>query len=329
MFKKNITFIGGTGASVIGKAAKKVPLWQVTLLVSLVDDGGSTGKLSKNLNIPPVGDIRKALSSLSSLEETMIKAIEYRFEKKELKGHTLGNLLLAGLIKNFQNNKDYNLNQVTEAAGKFLKIKGQVLTTTLKKTQLVAIFENGEKILGEHNLDENKDKSFGKPKKYYLIKKVPANPKAVKCLLKSDLIVFGPGDLGANTIAPVLTNGIYKSINKSRAKIIYIANLMTKCGETHDMTVNQCLEFLENSIKRKVDFVILNNGAISKEILQIYQTQDEKPLPFEIKELEKNRKVILADVLESKKFKKSKADKLRRSILRHNGEKVVEILKKI
>ena len=322
---KKIVFIGGTGSALIGSAAKDVKNWEVTLLVSLVDDGGSGGRLRNTLQIPPMGDIKKALIALSQKNENFLKAFDSRFEAGELKGHTMGNIFLAGLFLEYK-----SINQMMETAGELLAIKGQVLTTTLENLDMSTLFENGTVLEGENTLDENRDDSLGRPQKYSLKQDKPANPLAVQAIVDADLIVFGPGDLGANTIVPLLTSGIQKALNETPAKLVYIANLMTKNGETDKMNVNDCVNLIEEHLTRPVDYVLLNDAELPTAALTHYQKAKEFPMPFVKVDLEKDgRQVISADLLDKTIHEKSKADVLRRSLLRHHGEKVVSVLKKL
>jgi uncharacterized cofD-like protein len=318
--KPVITLIGGTGASVIGRELKKSDRIKVNLIVSLIDDGGSTGRLMKIFKIPPVGDIRKALSSLSTLDPTITKSFEYRFLNQEFNGHTLGNLLLTSLIKN---SKD--LNQAVKLAEKIFQTKGGVYPTTLEPTCLITKYSSGKIIKGENNLDENRNTSLGVPVKYSIKNQKKSNPRTLKLLSRSDIIVFGPGDLGANVIGPILSNKIRKTIKESKAKIVYIANLMTKLGETHEFKVNDCLNFLEKRLEKKVDYLILNNTPIPQKVLKIYEKQKEYPMSYDLEKLKKGRKVIEADLINETLYQKSKADKLRRSFLRHDSEKTAKI----
>lgn len=324
MDKKTITLIGGTGAAVVGKAFKNQEEWLVNLLVSLVDDGGSTGKLRNDFNIPPVGDIRKALASLSKLPESFINAFEHRFEHGDLKGHTMGNIFLAALLLKYK-----DVNKSIEEAERLLDIGGHVLTTTLEATELNTDFENGKTIQGEHNLDENTDTSVGCPLKYYLTEEKPANPKAVAAIMDSDLIIIGPGDLGANTIAPLLSEGIKTALKDTEAKLVYVGNLMTKKGETHSMCVEDCVRLVENMIGRKFDCVILHRGAVPDAMLDHYALHGECPMKCNTDELKKEgRTVIEGDFIDAKKYQVSKADPLRRSVLRHDGSKILAAVAK-
>ena len=326
--KTKLTLIGGTGASIIGNKAKDDADLDVCLLVSLVDDGGSTGKLRKQLNILPVGDIRKALSSLSQLPESAIKAFEYRFENGDLRGHVMGNIFLAGLIS-----ENHDANKAIKSAQKMMSTKGRVLTTTLEKTELNTEFKNGNNIKtlkGENSLDENRDASLGDPINYFFTQNEPANLAAVKAIEEADLIVLGPGDLGANTVAPILTEGIGSAIKKSLGKLIYVGNLMTKHGETGNLSVNDCAYFIEKYTNRKIDYVLLNNTPVPSPMLEAYKKEGEEPMSYSEKEFEeKGIKVIKADLLDPCAYQKSKADKLRRSALRHDGEKTTQALKNI
>ena len=324
MKQRTITFIGGTGAAVIGGAFKNSADWKTNLLVSLVDDGGSTGRLRKEFAIPPVGDIRKALASLSTLPESFIHAFEHRFEKGELAGHTMGNIFLAALILKYE-----DVNKAISEAEKMLATNGNVLTTTLKATNLKAEFSNGKTINGEHRLDENRDTSVGSPVAYELLEEQRANPRAVKALLESDVIVVGPGDLGANTIAPILTKEIREALKKSSARLVYVANLMTKSGETHDMSINDCAAFIENMVGKPFDFILINNTPVPADILKHYRKHNEHPMPYDDAALEKIcAHVIKSDLLNTTPHHTPKADKLRRSALRHDGEKVMQIISK-
>ena len=324
MDRKKITLIGGTGAAVIGNAFKRHPQWSVNLLVSLVDDGGSTGRLRNDFNIPPVGDIRKALASLSKLPDSFINAFEHRFEQGDLKGHTMGNIFLAALILKYG-----DINKSIEEAERMLDVGGHVLTTTLEATQLNTHFQNGKTIQGEHNLDENTDTSVGCPLQYYLTEEKPTNPRAEEAILNSDLVVLGPGDLGANTIAPLLTQGITEALKKTKAKLIYIGNLMTKKGETHNMHVEDCVRFVEKMIGRNFDCVLTHTSQLPKEILKHYALHGEYPMECSGETLKKEgRNVIEGDFVDANKYQISKADPLRRSVLRHDGTKILSAIEK-
>lgn len=325
MKQKTITCIGGTGAAVIGTAFKNNDRWSVNLLVSLVDDGGSTGRLRKEFDIPPVGDIRKALASLSTMPESFINAFEHRFETGELAGHTMGNIFLAALILKYK-----NINKAIAEAEAMLMVRGHVLTTTLSATTLRTEFSNGSTIQGEHRLDENRDTTVGSPVAYKLIENEPANPLATTLLMKSDYIFIGPGDLGANTVAPLLTEGIQEAVKKTSAKLVYIANLMTKSGETHDMSINDCMRFIEAVIGRPFDYVMVNNATIDPHILSHYEKHNEHPMPCDIGDLEKSgARVIKGDLINTSLYSVSEADVCRRSILRHDGKKVMALLETI
>ncbi|MBU2025354.1 MAG: uridine diphosphate-N-acetylglucosamine-binding protein YvcK [Patescibacteria group bacterium] len=322
---KKITFIGGTGSSIIGKAAKEIENWKIRFLVALVDDGGANGRLREQLDIPPMGDIRKALISLSTMPNDFSRAFEYRFEKGDLKEHIMGNVFLAGMFLKYR-----DINRVTRQAQVILKTKGEVFTTTLDKTCLNVKYENGKIIKGENTLDENRDTSIGNPLKYFFSGKIKVNPLAKKTILDSSLIVLGPGDLGANTIAPILPKGIKKAIEETQAKVAYIGNLMTKTGETHDFSVNNCVGLIEGYLGKKIDYILLNNAAIPRDILDHYKKENERPMPFIKVELEKGtRKVLEDDLIDLTRHEKSKIDPLRRSLLRHDGQKVLKLLRKI
>ncbi len=233
---------GGTGVFNILTSLKKYPL-DLSAIVTIADDGGSSGMLREDFGILPPGDIRRALVALAP--ETSTKIIElfnYRFNVGSgLKGHSFGNLFLTALERI---NGDFN--KAIKDAGKILNIKGRVIPISLKQCKLVAQLDDGSFIFGETNIDIPKKyrKNFT-IKKLFLNQPIAANPEALKAIERADYIVVGPGDLYTSIIPNFLVSKVKNSFKKSIAKKIYLCNIMTKFSETNSFRAVDFLSTLE------------------------------------------------------------------------------------
>ncbi len=317
---KKITVIGGgTGTFVVLSGLKEYDL-DLGVIVTMMDSGGSTGRLRDQLGVLPPGDVRQCLVALSEASLLWRRLFLYRFEKGDLKGHNFGNIFLSALEKVCE-----NYNEVLEAASYILRCKGEVIPVTFEKTNLVAEYSDGRVIKGEGKIDEQKDTNHY-IKRLFLSPKVSANPQAIRRIKSSDFIVLGPGDLYTSILPNLLPDGIKEALKSSRAKFIYILNLMTKRGQTHHLTARGHVEEIERYLGRKLDKIVVNKGDILKEIKQWYEKHGE----FEVKDdLGKGKRVIREEIIDKKPARKSKADKLQRSILRHNPLKLASLLVKI
>ena len=315
---KKVTVIGGgTGAFVVLSGLKKYP-FDLSVVVTMMDSGGSTGRLRDQLGILPPGDLRQCLVALSDAPLLWRKLFLYRFEKGDLKGHNFGNIFLAALEK-VSNSYD----EAIETVSYVLKTKGKVIPVTFNKLHLVAEYENGKKVTGEGFIDENHSEKTG-IKTAYLEPKGNPNPKAIKSIEESDYIVIGPGDLYTSIIPVLLVNDIKEAMKKSKAKIIYIMNLMTKSGQTTNYKASDHVRDLVKYLGVEPDFVLINNGPITSEVLTSYERYNEVKV---VNDLNKNGyQIIEKDLVDVKKVEKNSADILYRSILRHDSEKVAEVL---
>lgn len=315
---KKITVIGGgTGTFVVLSGLKKYPL-DLSVVVTMMDSGGSTGRLRDQLGILPPGDLRQCFVALSDAPLLWRKLFLYRFEKGDLEGHNFGNIFLAALEK-----VSSSYDEAIETVSYVLKTKGQVLPVTFDKLHLVVEYENGKKVTGEGLIDENHSEK-SKIEMAYLEPKGVANPKAIKAIEESEYIVIGPGDLYTSIIPVLLVSDVKESIKKSKAKIIYIVNMMTKSGQTTNYKASDHVKDLGKYLGKKIDYVLINNGSISSEVLQSYERYNEVKV---INDLNKNGyQIIEKDLVDVKKVEKSSSDILYRSILRHDSEKVAETL---
>ena len=295
--KKIVVIGGGTGIFTVLSGLKKYPV-DLSAIVTMADSGGSTRILREEFGILPPGDIRRALVALAQSEKLLASLFSYRFKEGGLTGHNFGNLLITALER-----IRGDFEKAIEEAGKILNIKGQVIPVTLENTNLYAVLENGQIIEGEASIDIPKHNPHLKIKKVYLKPKAKANKRARSALLKADLIVIGPGDLYTSIIPNLLVKSISGSIKKSKAKKVYICNLMTKWGETNNFTGYDFVKEIENYLGRNVlNYVIFNT---------------KKPLFSRIKKYEKEGAVFV--MFNEKDFWKEKFQIIGGSFLRKKG----------
>lgn len=266
--KKVVVLGGGTGMSTLLKGLKLFPL-DITAVVSVCDDGSSTGRLREEFNIPAVGDIRKVIVSLSETEPLFEKLLNYRFKTtSDLDGHTVGNLLLTALI-----NINGNMSDGIKTIEKVLKLKGKVLPLTEDSPILIADMKDGSSIRGEHHITE----SMKEIKKVYYERKPSVNPEVVKEIKKADLIILSMGSLYTSIIPNLLISEVVSAIDSSKAKIMYICNMMTQPGETDHFKVTDHIHIINEYLgTKKIGVVLANKGIISKNILKKYETLEQK-----------------------------------------------------
>lgn len=268
MKKKVVVLGGGTGMSNLLSGLKQYPL-DITAIVTVCDDGSSTGILREEFNIPAVGDIRRVLVALSETEPLVMELFNYRFNTtSDLDGHTVGNLLLTASTE-----ITGNLSDGIEALSKVMNLKGKVVPLTEDNVTLMAEMEDGTIVEGEHNITLKKSKI----KKVYYKDDAIATKEALKAIKEADLIIFSMGSLFTSIIPNLLIDDIVDEISKSKAKIMYVCNMMTQPGETDKFTVTDHVKKLNEYLKnRKIDIVLANNGIIDKKMAKFYETQEQK-----------------------------------------------------
>ncbi len=320
----NITVIGGgTGTSSVLKGLKKYKELNINVIVTMMDDGGSNQVIREVFGLLPVSDIRKSILALSKKDDDKLKEVlEYRFDSgKNLKGHTVGNLTLVALSK-LLNSEEKSIQELSD----ILEVQGHVIPVTDKMCKLVAEYDNGKIRHGEHSIDEPRNFSNERITHIYTKPTVKASKRAIKAIKESDYIILGPGDLYTTTIANLLVLGIPKAINESKAKLIYISNLMTKKGQTRHLTASGLLNEVSTYAQRVPDHVLINNSPIPEKILRKYKK--EKPIPDDVSD-NQAYKVIRKDLIEKEERKRQKGDDLVRSLIRHDCDKIGVVLKNI
>ena len=268
MNTKVVVLGGGTGMSTLLKGLKQFPI-DITAIVSVCDDGKSTGRLREEFNTPAVGDIRKVIVSLAEKDSVFGDVINYRFQTtSDLNGHTVGNLILTALSE-----ITGNLSDAIESISKILKLKGRVLPLTEDCVTLMGKMEDGEIIEGEHNITECPKKI----KEVYYKEEPVVCEASLKAIREADLIILSMGSLYTSILPNLLCHDILKELEKSNSKIMYVSNMMTQPGETDNYKVSDHLKILNKYLEnRKVDVVIANNSIIDKNILKKYETLEQK-----------------------------------------------------
>ncbi len=266
---KNVVILGGgTGQSTLLRGLKEFPV-NISAVVSVCDDGRSTGRLREEFNIFAVGDIRKVIVSLSETEPLFEELLNYRFETtSDLNGHTVGNLLLTAL-----SNITGNMQEGIETFGKVLKIKGKVLPFTLDSPVLIGKMEDGSIVRGEHFITECPLKI----EDVFYESDVKVNPNVLKAIDEADLVILSMGSLYTSIIPDLLSKDLIHRLDKSHAKIMYVCNMMTQPGETDDFRVSDHVNVLNRYLgKKKIGVVIANNGDIPRDVLEKYSSEEQK-----------------------------------------------------
>lgn len=322
--KKIVTIGGGTGSFTLLSGLKKYPI-ELSAIVSMADDGGSTGVLRDELGVLPPGDVRQCLVALSDSSEKLRELMNYRFEEGGLSGHSFGNLFLSALEKI----EGGFIDGVAEAA-KILNVKGEVIPVTGVDTSLKVELRDGQVLSGEHEI--NTSLTVGKTgiKKLFLSPRAKANPRAVEALLTADLIIIGPGNHYCSILPNLLVGGIPEAIRRSEATVVYNCNLVNKRGHTDGYTLDEYVSEIDSFLGGPcVDFVTFNTHVPDKRVLKRYNEESSALVSF-IPDRVQNRhyRVLQADLLNRKSVRFSIADKIAqsRSFIRHDTEKLAKVL---
>lgn len=313
--KKVVVIGGGTGVFTVLSGLKKYP-YELCAIVSMSDDGGSTGALREEFGMLPPGDIRRALIALSYSDNKMLSELfNYRFSQGTgLKGHSLGNLLLTALER-----ITGSFDKAVKEAVKILNVKGDVIPVTLAFTRLCARLENGEIIEGETNIDIPKHDGRLRIKDIFLNPEVSANPEALKVIEDADVVILGPGDLYTSILSNIIIKGIKEAVQKTKAKVIYVVNVMNKYGETYGFKASDFINTMEKYIgKNIIDCSVVNTESPQNGILERYIKAKDELVKYDKENFhDGNMRIVTGSFLRKGQF------------LRHDPEKLAEVLAKI
>ncbi|NQT49416.1 YvcK family protein [Candidatus Kuenenbacteria bacterium] len=310
---KITTIGGGTGQFILLTALKDIENIDLTSVVSMVDSGGSTGKLRDQYGVLPPGDILKCLIALSPYKEAR-QILQSRFESNEkLKNHNSGNLLLTFLTQRLGD----DFPSAVEAMGEILNIKGKVFPVTIDKSTLVAELENGEYVYSESAIDIVRQ-GQGKISKTFLVPhggRLQVYPPVLDAIENADYIFLGPGDLFTSIIPNFLVRGVREALQKTNAKIVYVLNIMTKFGETDGFTAEKFVSEIEKYIERPVDIVIANKKIPDEVILVKYNHENSRPVVFDLQDNLIDKNIVLEDLIFEGDLARHDVEKLKNVIL--------------
>ncbi len=312
---KIVAIGGGTGLSTMLKGIKKITN-NITAVVTVGDDGGSSGKLREELGVLPPGDIRSCIAALADDEDLVAKLFQYRFKDcAGLSGHSFGNLFLTAMCS-----ITGNMVKAVQESSKVLSIRGRVLPSTLDDMRLVAEMEDGSIIKGESNIPE----SGKKIKRLYC---EPDNCKALEEVLyaihDADLIILGPGSLYTSVVPNLLIKDIAKAVSNAKAKKIYVCNIMTQPGETDGFSVSDHVKTLFNHAKSdKITDAVLVNTDLPENLIAPYKDAGSEPVFVDVDELNKmGIEVVQKNLIEDKRFEDGHS-----SFVRHSPGRLARII---
>lgn len=315
--KKIVVIGGGTGNFVVLRGLKQYNV-ELTAIVSMADDGGSTGVLRDELGVLPPGDVRQCLIALSNSSGLMRSLMNYRFENGNLGGHSFGNLLLSALEK-----VTGSFEKAVEETGRILFIEGKVIPVTMHQVRLKMILNNRKVLEGEREiyLSQEIDQGY---KSLYLEPYPQVNPRVIEEIANADLIVLGPGGWYTSVIPNLLVEGVSKAIEESKAKKIFIANLMNRKGQTTGFKVSHYLNELISFLGKDIfDYILINQRKPTVELIEAYAEEGEM-----VEKDKEDKRFICADLL-GPIAQRSQNDLMQRSLIRHDSKKVAHELIKI
>ena len=315
--KRILVIGGGTGNFVVLRGLKCYDV-DLTAIVSMADDGGSTGILRDELGVLPPGDVRQCLVALSNSSRLLRSLMNYRFENGNLGGHSFGNLLLSALEK-----VTGSFEKAVEEAGKILSIKGNVIPVTTHQVRLKMILADRRILEGEREIYLSKEIDKGYTS-IYLEPYPKVNPRVLEGIKNADLIVLGPGGLHTSVIPNLLVEGVSKALCKSQARKVFVVNLMNRRGQTTGYKVshyvNELISFLgEDCLSR----IVVNSGRPSEQLIARYAEEGEL-----VENDIYDDRIVMADMLGAL-VEEPKRDLMKRSLIRHDSKKLAQELMKI
>ncbi len=313
---------GGTGLSALLRGLKlhvvprhdpyptaDRPIVDLAAIVTVTDDGGSSGRLRRENRVLPPGDIRNCMVALSKDEALLSRLFQYRFSAGNgLVGHNFGNLFLAALT-----HVTGDFAEAVRVSSRVLAIRGRIFPSTICNVTLEAVLENGQRVHGETRITASRSPI----RKLMLVPPhVRPLPEAIDAIREADLILIGPGSLYTSILPNLLITEIANSIARSRAPRVYIANLMTQPGETTNYSVAAHLQAIQEQVKpRIVDCVVVNQQKVSALVAQRYRREGATQVNADVDALKKLRvRVLLGDLLDE------------RGKIRHHSERLARLL---
>lgn len=311
---------GGTGLSMLLRGLKhyvarrrqeseRHPIGDLAAIVTVTDDGGSSGRLRREYRVLPPGDIRNCMVALSQDEALLGRLFQYRFHAgRGLRGHSFGNLFLTAL-----SHVTGDFAEAVRLSGEVLAIRGRIFPTTLENVSLEAVMTTGEVVAGETRITKGNKKIR---RLSLRPRRVRPLPEVLEALNRADLILVGPGSLYTSILPNLLVSGVAEAIEKSTATRVYVANLMTQPGETRGFSLADHIRVIYNHTRpRLFDWVVASNQRVSPEVARRYRRQGAEPVRLDIPELHSlGVRCLLDNLLEE------------HGVVRHNASRLAQLL---
>lgn len=328
MKKRVVVVGGGTGTYTALMGLKKYPQLDLSVIVSMMDDGGSNRVIRDEFGLLPTSDLRQCMVALASedSDQTLRKLFTYRYSAGTgISGMTFGNLFMAALTDIYKGDQDKAIEETCEILG----VKGEIIPVTFDKVHLLAKYENGKQVLGEHDIDEP-DQKQGKYRivELEIVPKAQVNPNAIKAIAKADLIVLGPGDFYTSILPNLVIDGVSEAIGQSKAKTVFVLNLMTRFGQTVGFEASDFLEELKDYMQGgKLDYCLVNSSdEFPRGVLARYKREKAQPVGDDLGKVYGEAKIVRRDLISNKVYEKTKSDGMIRSLIRHDYAKLAKAI---
>lgn len=308
--KKVVTIGGGTGTFVVLSGLRRHPDVSLSAIVTMADDGGSTGRLRDAYGFLPPGDVRQALVALAEDGNVLRDLFAYRFEKGDVKGHSLGNLFLTALTDLLGSNV-----KALEEASRILRIRGTVIPATEIPATLRALLSDGAVVVGQSAISTPRD-SGSRIAELRLSEPLPLTESARKAILEADLVIVGPGCLYSSTSAALLPEGTKDALRETSAQVVYVMNLFTKAGESDGYSAGEHVREVERYSGRSLDRILTHEGVFSDAVVDWYAQEDEYPI---VDDLGEDPRVLRTPLASVAVVPPLPGDPLRRSLVRHDS----------
>lgn len=306
---KVVVLGGGTGMPVLLEGLKEYPL-ELAAIVTVADDGGSTGEIRKEMDMPAPGDIRKVIASLAQVDDELKELFQHRFQvDNQLSNHSVGNLVLAAM-----NSLTDDFYEAVDKVSELFQVKGSIFPIVNESIVLHARLMDGTVISGESNIPVKNKKI---QEIFITPEKVTPNPKVVQAIQEADLVVISPGSLYTSILPNMIIGGVTEAIRQTKANVVYVSNVMGQLGETENYTTADHVEAIYHHIgKDTIDTIVLHNQPIDKDILALYKEERSVPVPYDRERLKSYQlRIIEKDVIDYTD-----------NVIRHNPAVLSEIL---
>lgn len=322
--KNVVTIGGGTGSYTILSGLKTLPDISITALVSMADDGGSTGVLRDELGVLPPGDVRQCLVALSEHSDIVRNLMSYRFTEGGLTGHNFGNIFLAALEK-----VTGDFVKGIEVASGILKVQGKVVPITKSKAELSICLQDDTCVKGENRINNSDLQTVGISTISYT-EHVELNPHAEFAIMKADIIILGPGNYYCSVVPNLIVKGCKEILQKTPAKIVFPVNLTNKQGHTLHWKVSDYVTDIETYLGRPVDIILLNSENPTDEQIAQYKMEEGDGV-LTVDDMEGDSRVHRENLLSRLLIKYNPADKIQstRSFIRHDKDAFKDAISKL